>query len=399
MADLLYKTKNNRDPNGLTNLLFCACKEDSDKYFEELSDQILDIQKLSVIWYEGEDRDPEGIEEDFLQEIKLVIVIVTRDFLEPSCRERIKILDKAISMHIPVLPILKEKGISRIFGQMSGKLQVLDGTKTDDTRIPFEEKLEEFLYRLTNGSRFEEAVREDFEGYIFISYRKKDRKYVDMITSLIKENEAMRDIAVWYDEYLFPGETYSDLIQNVLHKSKVVILLVTPNLVNEDNYVQRVEYPEAVKSGKVIIPILAEFMDIDLLREQYSGISKIYTPDDKEKISEILLNAFYPGGYTPNNDPKHLYCMAYAHLDGIDMKKNTYIGKDMLFESAMGGYEPACSNLVSIFKYGRYFNQDYDAAKYWQRLLLERKYDEIENHVKEFDEGKISVYDLRQHYI
>lgn len=71
---------------------------------------------------------------------------------------------------------------------------------------------------------------------------------------LIHENDFCRNIAIWYDEYLTPGENFNNAIAKALQKSELFTLVVTPNLVNEPNYVMEHEYPAARDSGKPILP-------------------------------------------------------------------------------------------------------------------------------------------------
>ena len=47
---------------------------------------------------------------------------------------------------------------------------------------------------------------------------------------LIHQNPECRDIAIWYDEFLIPGESFKDNIDKMLQSSKLFTLLVTPSL-------------------------------------------------------------------------------------------------------------------------------------------------------------------------
>ena len=62
---------------------------------------------------------------------------------------------------------------------------------------------------------------------------------------LIHENEAYRDIAIWYDEFLVPGEGFNEAIKAAFEKSSLFAMAVTPHLEEDGNYVMRVEYPMA----------------------------------------------------------------------------------------------------------------------------------------------------------
>ena len=62
---------------------------------------------------------------------------------------------------------------------------------------------------------------------------------------LIHENKEFRDIAIWYDEFLVPGEGFNEAIVGAFRKSSLFAMAVTPHLEEEGNYVMRVEYPMA----------------------------------------------------------------------------------------------------------------------------------------------------------
>ena len=93
-------------------------------------------------------------------------------------------------------------------------------------------------------------VKEAFEAYIFLSYRKKDTYYANIVMNAIHENDFARDIAIWFDEFLVPGEDFNDSIDEVLKKSELFALVVTPSIIEKDNYVMRVEYPNAKELNK-----------------------------------------------------------------------------------------------------------------------------------------------------
>ena len=93
-----------------------------------------------------------------------------------------------------------------------------------------------------------------------------------------------RDVAIWYDEFLTPGENFNEIIGKELEKSDLISLLVTPNFVNEDKYVQKVENPEALRSGKSILPAEMVEPDRDELNQKYGEIPN---PLDAHKETEL----------------------------------------------------------------------------------------------------------------
>jgi hypothetical protein len=72
---------------------------------------------------------------------------------------------------------MQEPGLENIFNQMCGNLQFLDKSNRDKTTISYEEKLEKYLASVLTGDELTKKIREAFDAYIFLSYRKKDRKY------------------------------------------------------------------------------------------------------------------------------------------------------------------------------------------------------------------------------
>ena len=158
------------------------------------------------------------------------------------------------------------------FNRICGNLQFLDRTSSDLTEIPYAEKLKNFLESVLVPDDLSRRIRAAFDAYVFLSYRKKDRKYAQELMRLIHENDFCRDIAIWYDEFLTPGENFNDSIREALKKSRLFALAVTPNLVNEKNYVMDIEYPMALQSGKKILAAELCTTDRKLLEQYYEDI-------------------------------------------------------------------------------------------------------------------------------
>ena len=69
-----------------------------------------------------------------------------------------------------------EKGLEQSFKSICGEKQLLDRTNDDPTSIPYKKKLEDYLSVVLIGAELSEKIRRAFDAYIFLSYRKKDRK-------------------------------------------------------------------------------------------------------------------------------------------------------------------------------------------------------------------------------
>lgn len=195
----------------------------------------------------------------------------------------------ALENHIPVLPLMQERGLEELFNLKCGDLQFLDEHNNDSTAISYTEKLEKYLASVLIGDELAAKIRAAFDAYVFLSYRKKDRKYAQELMHLIHKNDFCRDIAIWYDEFLTPGENFNDSIKEALQKSGLFVLTVTPNLINEPNYVMTTEYPMAKQDGKLILPAELVPTDREQLSEKYEDIPQPADAHNEAELSEALL--------------------------------------------------------------------------------------------------------------
>ena len=269
MANINFKTKGLSSPKGKAKVYFCCHPNDFDQYFETISDDILGIQDCSL-WY----CDTNTVKnDDFfadLEQMQLFVMPITTKLLS-SDNDAINIeFPFAIKNHIPVLPLMQEAGLEELFNRKCGDLQFLDKNNSDDTAIGYHEKLEKYLSSVLVGNELTNKVRAAFDAHIFLSYRKKDRKYAQELMRLIHNNEFCRDVAIWYDEFLTPGENFDDEIRRIIHDCDLFALTLSPSIAQprvdekgeeHDNYIVMHEYPLARKLGKKILP--ADFNEVD----------------------------------------------------------------------------------------------------------------------------------------
>lgn len=120
----------------------------------------------------------------------------------------------------------------------------LDKSTTDSTVISYQLKLKKFIESVLLRDGLIEKIKASFSGYIFLSYRKKDRKFVQDVMKAIHYNEFCRDIAIWYDEYLIPGEDFNETILKTLVKKSVVCISCYSTNFGESklHHVNRISY-------------------------------------------------------------------------------------------------------------------------------------------------------------
>ncbi len=393
MPALKYKTRGNTSPQGKPGVYFCCHPEDFKKYFESVSDEILEKQNCSV-WYKDEDV---GYDEEFfaaLREMQLFVIPVTTEFL---CTENEALGTEfkfALENNIPLLPLMMERKLESIFNNKCGERQFLDSVTEDETAISYDEKLGKFLENVLIGDELAEKIRAAFDAYVFLSYRKKDRKYAQELMKLIHKNEFCKDIAIWYDEFLVPGENFNDAIKAALEKSDLFVLAVTPNIVNETNYVMTTEYPMAKEIGKPIVPAEVLPTDKDELLKKYDGITNVANAYNAEELSKMLEESLEKIVFNNSaKSPEHDFFIGLAFLSGIDVEVNSERALDLITSAAEAGLDSAMKKLYEMYYCGISVKKDVEEAIKWQRCFVKKK---EENYRKSLGkaEAKELIYGL-----
>ncbi len=386
-----FKTHDGLSPQGKRRVYFCAHAEDLPVYFEEISHEVFDRNSCAVYYNDGTGEElPEEEYFDRLGEMNLFVMPVTARLLtDDGCLAR-REFAFAIKNHIPVLPLMQEPGLEEIFNAKMGDLQFLDKHKRDETAISYDEKLDKYLGSVLIGDELAGRVRASFDAYVFLSYRKKDRKYAQTLMRLIHKNPLFRDIAIWYDEFLTPGENFNDSIAAALDKSKLFALAVTPSLLEKtvdkdgnehENYIVTTEYPMAVRSGKPILPAELVPTDKGELREKYDGIPDTVDAYDETVLSEMLSVELEIVALASNDsDPSHMFLVGLAYLSGIDVEVDHARAVELITFAAESENREAVEKLVSMYRNGEGVERDYCKAIEWQRRLVDirrREYEKV----------------------
>ena len=372
MATLACKTRGNTSPQGKPRVYFCCHPADFSLYFETVSDEILALQNCAIFYPEGGEA---TYTEAFLADLagmQLFVMPVTTRLLTTANPTLEVAFCFALAHHIPVLPLMQERELDARFSEKCGDLQYLDKQNDDPTALPYEQKLRQYLDSVLVGDELAALVRAAFDAYIFLSYRKKDRHYAQELMRLIHANEFCRDIAIWYDEFLTPGENFNEAIREALEKSGLFVLAVTPNLVNEVNYVMTIEYPLALEQGKPILP--AEMVPTDRreLADKYAGLPPCADAHDPLTLSSALAATLRQLAIRENDsDPRHNFFIGLAYLSGIDVEVDHARAVELITGAAEAGLEEAIEKLVTMYREGLGVAQNYDEAIRWQKRLVD----------------------------
>lgn len=383
MAKLEYKTLGQSNPQGKTKIWFCAHGEDSGKYFEEISNQILaprknlDFNKNCAIWYDSEPSAPFDSSEliSALSEMNLFVVIVTKKFLTEDNRARNFEFKYAAEHNIAILPLMKESGLSELFNEKCGNIQFIEQDEFDSTAIPYEEKLTKFLSSVIIGDKLAQRIRAEFDAQVFLSYRKIDRIHAQKLMKAIHSIDLFRDVAIWYDEFLVPGDDFNDSIVQSLKNSRAFVLTVTPNAVAKsvdkfgnscENYIVTTEYPLA-RANLPIVPVELIPTDRTALGEKYEDLPEIVSAEDTELFTRSLSQALTGVDLlAKKGNHEHDYLIGLAYLTGTDVEIDRERGLTLIESAAEGGFDEAIDRLVMIYKTGDGVKADIYKAIEWK---------------------------------
>lgn len=372
MTEIRYKTRKNSNPKGKARVYFTCHKEDFNEYFDAISDEILKKQNCAVYYYTPEDQVEEEDLLNNLSQMQLVVIPITTKFL-CSNNSALEVEFKyAFEHHIPILPLMQENGLEELFNMVCGEIQTLNKGNIDSTAISYDEKLSKFLDTILISDELAEKIRSAFDAYIFLSYRKKDRKYAQQLMRLIHRNEFCRDIAIWYDEFLVPGENFNAAIELALKKSELFALLVTPNLVNEENYVMTIEYPMAQENGKKVLAVEGVETDKNQLTEKFHDVGVCVNIEDEGKLTQELLDKLHKIAIKENDtSPEHKFLIGLAYLSGIDVEVDHRRALSLITMAAEKKLPEAVEKLVQMYTFGETVERNLEKAIEWLTLLCE----------------------------
>ncbi len=376
-------TKGGATPREKPRVYFTCHPEDLGRYLEKVCEDLFSAYDCAV-YYTPDMTDsfsPEEAETD-LGSRQLFVVPVTRRLLCEPCRAMDSDMAFAKAHNIPILPFMMEPGLDVLYASPNkfGALQYLNPFSGDSTEIRYEEKLKKHLESLLVSNQLAARIRAEFDAYLFLSYRKKDRQYANQLMKTIHAIPECQDIAIWYDEFLTPGESFSLHIEEALAKSCLFILLVTPNILEmpdgKPNFVMDKEYPRAAaraKRGKLdLLPVEMVKTGHWALKKHFPGIPKCIKYDRDEAadrmalhIQESLVNR-----QARTASPEHFYLIGRAYLDGIDVEVDRERGIRLIRSAATAGIFEAMQKLFDMYMTGQYVPVDYIEASYWGKRLF-----------------------------
>lgn len=317
------------------------------------------------------------IDKQELEQIDLFAILVTDNLLRDSSVVFDELCSIAKQCKTPLFFIRISDVDFADFEAKYGCLHIFDATHIKDgkeKRDLLTDRLRNKLFEVLGSDADIDQIYENFVAQFFLSYRKKDYHFVEQLLELVHNYPLLRDVAIWYDDFLIPGVNYNDSIENALRKSTVLFLLVTDSLLENGNYVIRVEYPLAQQENKTIVPLQFSYTDREELLKKFPFLPPCIDIEDVCRVKSVLEQiSIQHSIHAQNNAPKHLYFMGLAYLLGIGVKKSETSALSLLAESAHKGYADSWFKLGTIYAYGNRVEKDYvKAINFLEKYVFEK---------------------------
>ncbi len=329
--------------------------------------EIQKIQQTSTIYLDTDS--PKSID-DYDEEniftilnMNLIVFVITSKFFAEDCLAGTFLFEYALKNNVSILPVMAEKNLENKFNERFGNLHLLLKPSYN-----YPEKLKEFIdEKFNNYHAIDDPflVDECISSQIFISYRKKNRMAADSAICLMRSYNFLRDVKIWYDDFLHEGENYDEDIEKQLKNSDIFVLIVTPDLLQPGNYVLDIEYPSAIKNNKYILALLTENTDMKLFSEKYDNVNKIVAVNDRNAVGAAIYEALEIKGKQPEKYPysaDKLYVLGRAFIDGDIMERDFKLGFSMLVDAAKTGSMEAFGRIGKIWSEGKEVPRDYGNA-------------------------------------
>lgn len=353
------KTRGSLSPEN-KNYIFVHSFSENDE-INQLMDRILEFsfgRQLAVFTAEPAGQVFEKFLGDELDAMNIYIPMIDAAYL--AATEELSFDSETFFINLQkkgifVLPVIRSKELLYDFMRLYGEIHGIFLSDQEDMKR-LETEIERFI---RTDDWAQKALERAFTKQFFFSYRKKDRTFLLKTMRSIHNAAAGSDAAIWFDDFLIPGNDFQNEIRIKMQESDAFLLLVTPQLLEEGNYVITEEYPYARenKQGR-ILPLEAEKTDRKKLMACCSDLPEIVWFDNEEEINRSLKGLFGDQS-SSEDDPEKEYLLGICFLLGIMTEKDPNRSVKFLTSAAERGQIDACRQLFMMYNmgYGVYKNE------------------------------------------
>lgn len=320
----------------------------------------------------------------YINQADIIVLMVSNRFLTEVNVGRNVDLKFAKEKQKMLLPILLEDDLEEKFNNIIGSYHFLKRTTSK-----YYNQLKDYFEKNFNNVVQDKKV---YKGKIFISYRKKDRVKLTKILDFISKVDYLDALEVWYDDFLIPGENYNKIIDKNIRECDFVLFLITENCLEKYNYIKMIEYPNALRYGKKVIPVALEEYKNPEIYKIYNNLDEVINlvenPEAfEERIKEIpqLSNIFN----------ENLSVEEIGELGLEYLRKNQNIkGLKFITDAANQHYGPAMQKLGLLYLDGTMIEKNFEKAIYWLDKNLNILVNEFDNKYDLQDLKDIHSYGL-----
>ena len=215
-----------------------------------------------------------------------------------------------------------------------------------------------------------ERIRGAFKRRAFLSYRGKNRKDVRSFIDRINSDDRFVDMSLWWDACLNPGENFDNEIKQAIYHSNIFILFVTQDILDDDNYVLKIEWPLALKRKDLHI-LLIELEEINHceFEKRYGAESSLYYMNVDEAVEE-LAKLHFSRKESPLLTPEENYLLGMAYLLGVDTEINYTLAVRLIKTAEIEGDIEATRELAVMSIYGHGQKRDLENAINWMNAYV-----------------------------
>ena len=331
----------------------------------EVVDELLKIENICVIY--NTDISLLNDVSLVLDSAQMVLVFADEVFVDKKDETLLKNIELLRKQKLPLIPLVANKDYIDEFTNIFGEIQYISFGDKDKFTRKIKGAFDIYLFKEDIAIK----IKENFSSFVFVSYRHKDLRDAQRVINAIHSDERNYNVGVWYDDFLTSGEKFNTEIEDEIKNADGFILITTPNLVNEDNYVRKVEYKLAREQNKKIVPIETLDTDKDLLKEQYLDIPDSLRIENQKEIDEEIFSLF---AKEEIKEAGQKYYLGVAYLKGIFVENNFDRAIKLLEESSDMGYFPSTVQLEMIYNYGINTDINYEKAVFYQRRIVDYLY-------------------------
>lgn len=284
--NIIRKARGTEIPHRVQGLFFCCDTRnagDKDKLIADLLS--MDAGMDCVVSYlETQDIDRELLQNE-LRENQAFVLWITVELLQSMTADNFPAeYLMAKELRVPVMPIADNGELFPRFTELAGAVHGI-AMSDGEYRTKLKAQMESFL---ASEEIIKEIQEKAFTAEVFLSYRKMDIHEARRFMKVFHDLEGFEAVSIWYDNFLTAGRNFDYEIKESITKSDAFILLVTPNLATEGNYVQTTEYPFAQQKDKLIIPVEAVTTDQSGLTALFPGIECTANMNDNTVLHNIF---------------------------------------------------------------------------------------------------------------